>query len=891
MISKLIKYIRNDEIDISERVYVVNILITTALIFLSMIARLAVRGMVSDAFICLVSGIAYLFVAITAFKLNKKNVGAIINCACLSNLFFPLIFFSCTGIHGDAPLWFIYGLMIISTITSGSARKVLYFFAYFSAVVCYMIAVYYPNTLHVLSGRDAYLISIVTLVLLGVAIIGTLILQSKLFEKENARVQEQNKEIEGLIASQNRFFSSMSHEIRTPINTIIGLNEMILREDISDEIAEDAVNIRAAGKMLLNTINDILDMSKFQAGDMNLRIENYNTGSMLSDLVGMLWIKAKEKNLELRINVAPDLPAELRGDEVRIKQILMNVLNNAIKYTKEGYVSLNVECEKKDDGNVNMIYTVEDTGMGIKKEDIPYLFTAFKRVDEGNTKHIEGTGLGLSIVKQFLDLMGGTVKVNSVYTKGSTFIITIPQKAVSKKELGEYDFEKRHNLKHRANYKQMIEAPDAKLLVVDDNEANLLVVKKLLRETKIQIDTAKIGPEALQMTLDKKYDLIFMDHLMPDMDGIECFNAIRNQLGGLCRETSIVVLTANAGEENRGLYAKTGFNGYLVKPVSGADLEQELYRQLPKSLMRVTDVEAAEGGESITLMTSGQKKAKVVITTDSGADLPLELYEKYDISVFSLSIKTKHGVFKDIIEIDTPGILKYLENKDNLAESVPPTVEEYETFFAEQLLKANDVVYIASSSQLDGSTYHIAKEAAQSFDNVFVLDSMNFSGGQGLVALMACRMAEAGMGAADIIPRLEIRYQLVKSSIMIDNLDYLARMQRVGTGYSNLMKALLLRPVTVMKDGKLVRAGFRFGAMERVWKIYIRNCISSCKPDDTVIIINHVGLSKKEIEWLHAEIDKRFKFKRVIFQQSSPSIAMGCGPGSFGISFVEDREV
>ena len=307
--------------------------------------------------------------------------------------------------------------------------------------------------------------------------------------------------------------------------------------------------------------------------------------------------------------------------------------------------------------------------------------------------------------------------------------------------------------------------------------------------------------------------------------------------------------------------------------------------------MRVTDVEAAEGGESITLMTSGQKKAKVVITTDSGADLPLELYEKYDISVFSLSIKTKHGVFKDIIEIDTPGILKYLENKDNLAESVPPTVEEYETFFAEQLLKANDVVYIASSSQLEGSTYHIAKEAAQSFDNVFVLDSMNFSGGQGLVALMACRMAEAGMGAADIIPRLEIRYQLVKSSIMIDNLDYLARMQRVGTGYSNLMKALLLRPVTVMKEGRLVRSGFEFGSKERVWRTYIKNCISSCKPDDTVIIVNHVGFNKKDIEWIRNEIEKRFTFKKIIFQQSSPSIAMGCGPGSFGISFVEDREV
>ncbi|MBO5609556.1 MAG: DegV family EDD domain-containing protein [Eubacterium sp.] len=891
MISRFIKYIRNDEVDISERVYVLNIHITTLLILLSMFARLAVRGMVSDTFICLVSGLAYAFVAITAFKLNKKGVGAVINCACLSDLFFPLIFFYCNGIHGDAPLWFIYGLMTISTITSGAVRKVLYFFAYFSAVVCYMVAVYYPNSLRVLPSRDAYLISIVTLVLLGTSVISTLILQNKLFEKENARVQEQNKEIEGLIASQNRFFSSMSHEIRTPINTIIGLNEMILREDISDEIAEDAVNIRAAGKMLLNTINDILDMSKFQAGDMKLLVENYNTGSMLSDLVGMLWIKAKEKNLELKINVAPDLPSELRGDEVRIKQILMNVLNNAIKYTKQGYVSLSVECDKKEDGNVNMIYTVEDTGMGIKKENIPYLFTAFKRVDESNTKHIEGTGLGLSIVKQFLDLMGGTVKVNSVYTKGSTFVIEIPQKIASEKELGEYDFEKRHNLKHRSNYKQMIEAPDAKLLVVDDNESNLLVVKKLLRETKIQIDTAKSGPQALQMTLDKKYDLIFMDHLMPDMDGIECFNAIRNQIGGLCRETNIVVLTANAGEENRGLYAKTGFNGYLVKPVSGADLEQELYRQLPKSLMRITDAEAVEDGESITLMTEGQKKSKVIITTDSGADLPLELYEKYDIAVFSLSVKTGEGVFKDLIEIDTPGILKYLENKENIAEAVEPTVQEFETFFAEQLLKANDVIFIATSSKIEGSSYPIAKEASKSFDNVYVLDSMNFSGGQGLVALMACRMAEAGMGAADIIPRLEIRYQLVKSSIMIDNLEYLARMQRVGTAYSNLMKALLLRPVTVMKEGRLVRSGFEFGSKERVWRTYIKNCISSCKPDDTVIVVNHVGFNKKDIEWIRNEIEKRFTFKKIIFQQSSPSIAMGCGPGSFGISFVEDREV
>ena len=418
----------------------------------------------------------------------------------------------------------------------------------------------------------------------------------RLFEK----MKEQGEEIQGLVAFQNKFFSSMSHEIRTPINTIIGLNEMILRENISDEIAENAINIRSAGKMLLNTINDILDMSKFQSGDMTLLEEEYETGSMLSDIVGMMWLRSKEKNLDFTIDVSPDVPAKLKGDEVRIKQILTNILNNAIKYTKEGYVKLFVECEKKEDRTVTMIYTVKDSGMGIKKEDIPYLFTAFKRVDESNTKHIEGTGLGLSIVKQFVDLMGGTVTVNSVYTKGSAFVVEIPQKMVSDEEIGEYNYEKRHKLEKRPEYKKHFEAPDAKLLVVDDNDSNLLVVTKLLRDTKMQIDTAKNGQEALERTLEKPYDLIFMDHLMPEMDGIEAFHAIRNQVGGRNRETNIVILTANAGAENRKLYATAGFNGYLVKPVTGEDLEAEVYRQIPRNLIKVLDDTGMESSETLS---------------------------------------------------------------------------------------------------------------------------------------------------------------------------------------------------------------------------------------------------------------------------------------------------
>lgn len=223
--------------------------------------------------------------------------------------------------------------------------------------------------------------------------------QTKIYKSENRRAMEEAEKVEKLNLSQNRFFSNMSHEIRTPINTIIGLNEMILRENISDEVAEDAANISSASKMLLHLINDILDMSKLESGQMQLTPTVYRPGDMLSEIVGMLWLRAKEKGLEFRMNVAPDLPAELTCDEVRISQILINVLNNAIKYTKEGSVSLSVQCGERNGTALNVIYTVTDTGKGIKKEDIPYLFTAFRRVDETQNRHIEGTGLGLSIVQ------------------------------------------------------------------------------------------------------------------------------------------------------------------------------------------------------------------------------------------------------------------------------------------------------------------------------------------------------------------------------------------------------------------------------------------------------------------------------------------------------------
>ncbi|MBO4927597.1 MAG: DegV family EDD domain-containing protein [Clostridiales bacterium] len=722
---------------------------------------------------------------------------------------------------------------------------------------------------------------------------GVLMLYTKYcLYKEIVVETRQHQEIEMLNKAQNSFFSNMSHEIRTPINTIIGLNEMILREDVSEEVMEDAANIKSAGKMLLNLINDILDMSKIQSGRMQLLENPYQTGEMLSDLVGMMWIRAKEKKLDFHVDVSPDIPNELVGDEVRIKQILINVLNNAIKYTKEGSVTLSVQCENIDDNKCNMIYTVIDTGIGIKPEDIPYLFSAFKRVDEDSNKHIEGTGLGLSIVKQLVDLMGGKVTVNSVYTKGSTFIIEIPQTVETQSKMGQYDFDKSKSGAQKKEYVPRFEAPTARVLVVDDNEANLMVVSKLLRETKVRIDTAISGAEALKKTLNIHYDVIFMDHLMPEMDGIECRRRIVDQTGGRCRETSIVILTANADEENRALYVKEGFDGYLVKPVSGEELENELYRLLPKEIVHITGNRSEIAEETISWMHGEKKRKRVIITTESVADLPPEIISKYGIAVLPHKVKTAEGLFKDGKEIDTKGVLKYMEDREHSVLPMAPNVKEVEEFFAKQLSVANNIIHISISSKVENSGYHVATEAAKSFDSVFVFDSGHLSSGQGILVIEACRMADEGKSPEEILARIERLKKKVHTSFIVDNLDFLARSKQVGKRIANLVNSLMGRPVLVLRKGKMGLGMIYFGSRRRAWKSYINTCLAGDKPIDTrVLFVTYVGINKKEMDWISEQINKKMTFDEIYFRQASPAIAVNCGPGTFGLLLRErDKE-
>ncbi len=886
-IRKFFQMITGKDRDFKERIF----LLMTSLAYLAVILAL-IGDIISGENIVKILVLTGLIIAtpiviIVSMRLKRIQVGGAIVAFGIVLFILPVTFFFGGGMESGSMIWVAYAYLYVGMVLTGLLRTIMLVLLSALTVTEITVAYLWPYIIAPHSKEKWFLDTGISVLLVGFMIVIMVTFQNKLFVNENEQAKKQAREIEELNEAQNRFFSSMSHEIRTPITTIIGLNEMTLRENISPEVNENSANIQSASTMLLNIINDILDMSKFESGQMQLTKTPYHTGDMLSEIVGMLWLKAKEKNLAFHISVAPDLPDELIGDEVRIKQILINVLNNAIKYTSEGSVTLSIQCVRTGNTGVNVIYSVSDTGMGIKKESIPYLFTAFKRVDEEKNRYIEGTGLGLSIVKQFVDLMGGKITVNSVYTKGTTFLIEIPQQVSGSRTIGVLDMEKRHDLSRSIHYHQSFEAPNAKVLVVDDTAANLLVVTKLLRETKIRVDTAGSGEEALKKTLEEHYDVIFMDHMMPQMDGIECKHRIVEQIGGLCKESKIIALTANTGGESTALYAREGFDGYLVKPISGEDLEEELRRQLPKDLIHLTGSNEEILEESLSWTSNVTKKAQVAITTESVADLPGELAERYRINVIPHMVSTEDGIFKDGLEIEQQGLLAYMMKRDSSVQTLAPEVNTHEAFFSEQMERANNIVHISISRHMTKSGYHFAYEASQAFDNVSVVDSGHLSSGQGLMALEAARMAEEGKSAEEIVQAMETLRPRIHTSFIVDNLDFLARADQIGQKIADVTKALMIRPVLVLKKGKMGVGRIFLGSRQQAWRKYIRSVLNTTGEIDTrILFVTYVGLTQSDLEGIRAEIEKRMKFDRIFFQKASPAIAVNCGPGTFGLLFI-----
>ena len=408
----------------------------------------------------------------------------------------------------------------------------------------------------------------------------------KVAEEAKAEAEKAREIAQQANRAKSDFLANMSHEIRTPINAVLGMDEMIIRECDDPKIVEYAADIKRAGGMLLSLVNDILDFSKIESGKMDILSVDYDLGILLAETIDMIRSKAQEKNLELYLDIQPDTPAHLCGDEMRIRQIIINILNNAVKYTKQGSVTLVVSGKKLSPEMVQLYVCVRDTGIGIKEEDIGRLFDSFQRVEESRNRNIEGTGLGLSITMRLLNLMGSKLEVKSTYGKGSEFYFYLEQNQTDDRVIGENPQKYYQNEKSFLGVTgESFYAPDAKILVVDDNEMNLKVFLGLLKNSGMQIDTATSGKECLALMEKKAYHIIFMDHQMPEMDGVETLKQSALMQNNLSKDAVMIILTANAVSGAREMFLQEGFQDYLSKPIDVSKLEAMILKYLPKELI------------------------------------------------------------------------------------------------------------------------------------------------------------------------------------------------------------------------------------------------------------------------------------------------------------------
>lgn len=478
-----------------------------------------------------------------------------------------------------------------AVVVSLYQKMELNIFMLVSTVIYYLYSLLSNHMQSVSEGWDiSGYITDITIILIGSAMLMIVIAWNKQLQ---LRLKQTALEAEEAANSESAFLANISHEIRTPLNAILGMNELVLRESKQPHIKEYAMYIKNSGKTLLTIISDILDLSKIESGKVDIVIDRYSLSSLVEDIERSIQKRVMEKNLTLNVYVDPELHENLQGDEVRIKQIIMNLLTNAVKYTEKGSIDLKITGQSHDNMQ-ELVIEVTDTGIGMHEEDLGKLFTKFERFDLKRNRSVEGTGLGLPITKNLLDAMGGTITVQSVYGEGSTFTAMIAQEIADEERVGDYREKYKKQLLSETSYHETFHAENARILVVDDNEVNLKIVEGLARNTGIRIDATTSAKQGLEMIRKKKYHLLLIDHLMPEMDGLIMLQKIKGMDGGKYKHIPAIAITANALSDAKQMYLDAGFNGYLSKPIDPERFERALRENLPAEYVTLCDESGAE---------------------------------------------------------------------------------------------------------------------------------------------------------------------------------------------------------------------------------------------------------------------------------------------------------
>ncbi|SOB98105.1 ATP-binding protein [Pseudobutyrivibrio ruminis] len=600
--------------------------------------------------------------------MNRLKNSTIAVCFVVGIALFPVMFFVTGGINSGMVCWFSMGLIFIFMLLDGMDFLFMLLTDVAIIIGCYVISYYHPEYVVSLQTKRSVFFDVVQSMMISAFAIGSIIkFQRSIYEKlyrqaainnddlleKTLQAKKAEKQAQTATEAKSNFLANMSHEIRTPINTIMGMDEMILRETSEKVVEEYALDIKTASQNLLSLINDILDITKIESGKMGIVKGEYDFMSLMHDVLNNVVLRAKEKNLELRLNIASNIPCNMLGDDIRIKQVLTNIITNAVKYTQEGYIEITTTCQKSLGEYVELTFSVKDTGIGIKPEDIKRMFESFERLEVNRNRNIEGAGLGMTITQNLLKMMGSTLNVDSTYGEGSTFSFTISQEVVNPEPIGDFE-QKLKQLTSNYEYSTSFEAPNATFLVVDDNAMNRKVFVALLRDSKVKVVEAENGYDCLQLIKNQHFDMIFLDHMMPGMDGVETFKAMAKLEGNKCLGTPVIALTANAIAGAKERYLTLGFHGFLSKPVVPAQLEKTIRDFLPESLLEYHEPDAKDEARM-------NRVKKIELPDIEGIDWDYALLHFPDTNmVFQTAVD-----FYDSIMFERDEILRYYKDIDS----------------------------------------------------------------------------------------------------------------------------------------------------------------------------------------------------------------------------------